>query len=224
MGSVTPELFDDPTFGRVTFNPYRLSFETFWQFKAFDPYPDPDPDDLDGVDPRYVGLIENWQDSIPHLAKVCRKSNILFALRHRKVCELSIGRRPDDIVIFDDQRLAFSQFVENEERICRSVLTAIVGYYHALDEYDRNMAMDCLTQSDRDWFVDGVDVENIQRMCQFDRIQISQHGATSPASIAFGFQAVWDYEHGFGVVWRDGHVVGLGCSDEVLELLGYIYE
>jgi hypothetical protein len=81
-----------------------------------------------------------------------------------------------------------------------------------------------LTQSDRDWFFDGVDRSNIERMCRFDGIQISPHGATTPPSLAFTFQAAWDYEHGFGVVWRDGHVVGLGCSDEVFQLMGYINE
>ena len=224
MTSIAPDQFDDPIFGRVTFNPRRLSFETFWQFKGFNPYPDSDPNDLDGVDPRYRELIENWQDSIAELRKVCRRSNIVYALRHRRICELSIGRRPSDTAILDDQRVAFSNFIGAEEEICRTILDAIVHYYHTLDEYDRNMTMECLTQSDRDWFFDGVDRSNIERMCRFDGIQITPHGATTPPSLAFTFQAAWDYEHGFGVVWRDGRVVGLGCSDEVFELMGYINE
>ena len=135
---------------------------------------------------------------------------------------MSIGRNEGQ-GITDEQRDAFLAFVDAESEITDTVLNAIVEYYHSLDELQRCDPLQCLSTTELEHFEDGINRTNIERICAFDWISVSRPGATTPTSLAFGFQATWDFEHGFGVVWRDGKVVGCGCADAVSEMMGIEY-
>ena len=123
MTNTEPVTFSDPTFGTVTLDQWGCDFWTLWKFSEFCPFPDPDDNPFDGVQSHHVPLIEDWPNSIPELSKICRISNVHYALRYRRLCEVSIGRSEDE-GIHPDQRAAFQEFVEAEAEITDEVLNA----------------------------------------------------------------------------------------------------
>lgn len=212
--------FDDPVFGVATVDQWGQDFWTLRHIPSFCPFPDSDVNDFCGVESHQKTLIENWPASIPQLSRISRISNVHDALRHRRVFEVSI-ERSEGQPIADDQRDAFLAFLDAESRIADIVLTAIVAYYHNLDEAERDDPLEILSEEELAHFTDGINRTNIERICAFDGISVWRPSSTNASSLVFGFEANWDVEHGFGVVWQDGRVIGCGRHDDIAETIGF---
>jgi len=115
--------------------------------------------------------------------------------------ELVVQPNDDANSIFDEQRIAYSQFINNKEKLIKEIELAVVKYYQEV-----------LLNTSRTK-VDDKEIPDLVEPLSLIFPMVLKVGETR---VGLSFNADCDPEHGIGVLLKNGNIEEISTEDIVL--------
>ncbi|MEK7780040.1 MAG: hypothetical protein AAB370_00900 [Verrucomicrobiota bacterium] len=207
--SVTLEI---PVFGKVVRSDWR-GLLMFRQFPFLRQFGESDPRSADGqpcinhLDKKEREAVENWKNPTQKLARICNNGCVSACLHSWGVFALKV-ESPDDGMPTSAQEIAYQEFVVNEEKVCATLMDALIRYY----QLARQTQTEWFDWMDPEDLVENPDAITFAKLASLHGMTVCRSSAKGVSPLLFSWSPIWEEEHGFQTIMYNGQVIMMGTD------------
>jgi hypothetical protein len=199
-----------PVFGRVVRTDWGglLGFREYPFLRQFG---NPDPRSVDGqpcinhLEKEDRIAVENWRNPTEKLASISNNGLVVDILNSYGVFDLYIAVSNNGLPT-PAQQAAYQQFLADEEKVCATLLNALIRYYLLA----RKTKPDWFSWLDAEELIDNPDATTFAKLAGFQGMAVCGSYAKGESPLKFSFRPIWILGPGFAAIVYRGQVIMMG--------------